>query len=821
MFDGLVQDVRFAIRSLRRAPAFAAVTIATIALGIGANTAIFSVVQAVLLQPLPFDEAQELVFVRGELGARAVFNWPISPRILLDMRERSTRVTEFAGLNMFRATLVDREDRPEQIDVAQVTPNLFAMLGVAPILGRDFEESDAAPLPPDADPATAPVPTVMISHDLWRNQLGADQNIVGGFVNIFGADVEVIGVMPADFDILLPSDTMFNGTADAWFTPRIDLVNADRRGAQFEVIGRLAPGATIAQAQGEMDALVVFLHEVDEPARGAGFDLRVVGMQSDITAGVRPLIMALLGAVGFVLLIACANVSNLLLVRATTRDGEFAVRAAVGGNRSRLVRQLLVESLLLAGVGGLFGVVIARFGINSLVALGPDFPRMSSIAIDGSVLGFTLGITVLAALVFGVVPALHASRADVAGVLKSQGRTAGLAGQSLLRTGVVVVEVALSVVLLVGAGLMMRSFAELQSADPGFRTEGVLSFELQLQGNAFPQERRVAFNDELRDKLGAIPGVEAVTAADVLPLRGTSLMGRYGTRAALEDDALYGQAAYRVVYLDYFRTTETGLLDGRAFNASDFAGEGAPTVIVDTLVAQRLWPGERAVGQDLVIRRGPDPEVMEVVGLVQHQRSQSPAFDSTETVYFNARDAGDPNTLQWYVTARVDPGSLGDQVRQVVADMDATLPVSGLRSMTDIEREVMTPTRFALVLIAVFAVLAAVLASVGLYSVLAYVVRQRTAEIGLRMVFGAQVGNVVRLIMSQALVPAVAGIGLGLVAAFWLTRFMATLLVAVAPTDPLTFAATALLFLAISGIASALPAYRAARVDPIDGLRGD
>lgn len=821
MFAGLVQDIRFAFRSLRRAPGFTAVTVVTIALGIGANTAIFSVVQAVLLQPLPFDDSQELVFVRGELGARAVYNWPISPRILLDMRERSARIEEFAGVNLFRATLVDREARPEQISVAQVTPNLFSMLGVPPMLGRDFQESDAEPLAPDADPATASVPTVMVAYDLWRNQLAGDPNIVGGFVNIFGTEVEVIGVMPANFNILLPADTMFIGKADAWFTPRVDLVNADRRGAMFEVIGRLAPGATAAQAQGEMDALVGFLHEISESSRGAGYDLRVVPMQSEVTAGVRPLILALLGAVGFVLLIACANVSNLLLVRATTRDGEFAVRAAVGGNRGRLTRQLLVESLLMAGLGAVLGIAIARFGINSLVAIGPDFPRMSSIAIDGGVLGFTLAITVMAAVVFGVIPALHASNTDVAGVLKARGRSSGLAGQSRLRTGVVVAEVALSVVLLVGAGLMMRSFAELQGADPGFRTEGVLTFELQLQGNAFPQDRRAAFHDELRAKLGSLPGVAAVTAADVLPLRGSPLMGRYGTRAALEDDALYGQAAYRTVLPDFFDTTETRLLDGHGFEASDFAGDGAKTVVIDNLVAARLWPGERAVGKDLVIRRGPEPEVMEVIGIVQHQRSQSPAFDSTETVYFNAREGGDPNTLQWYVSTTVEPGSLGAQVRQAVAELDGSLPVSGLRTMADVEREVMTPTRFALVLIGVFAVLAAALAAVGLYSVLAYVVRQRTGEIGLRMVFGARVGNVVHMVFRQALAPALTGIAIGLVAAWFLTRFMATLLVCVAPTDALTFAATALLFLVISALASALPAYRAARVDPIEGIRGD
>lgn len=822
MSDSLLQDLRYAFRTLRRSPGFAAIAILTIAMGIGANTAIFSVVQAVLLRPLPYADPAALVYVRGALSNRAVFNWPISPRILLDMRERSSLVGSFGGLNSGRGTLIDREGRPTQIEFGRITPNLFSLLGVRPALGRDFTAEDATPIAADADPNSQPTAAVMLSDRIWRTRFGADPEIVGSFIDFLGGELEVIGVMPPGFEILIPADSRFSTNLDAWLTPRLDLVNADRRGAMFEVIARMRPGVTGAQVQGEMDAVVAFIHEINEASRGAGYDLRVTPMQTDITAEIRPLVLALLGAVGFVMLIACANVSNLLMVRASTRAGEIAIRSAVGGSRGRLFRQLLTESLMLAASGAVVGVLLARMGIRWLLALGPpEFPRMESVGIDATVLLFTLALSLVAAVVFGTVPALHASRAEIADVLKYRGRSAALAGRALFRNGVLVTEVALSLVLLIGAGLMIRSFVGLQRAEPGFETNRALTFELQLQGPDYPQGRRIAFVDELRERLTALPGVEAVTAGIALPLHGAGALGRYGTEKALEDDALYGQANYRTVYLDYFRTLGTPLLEGRVFEPADFGGEGAQVVVVDEILARRTWANDSAVGKTLVIRRGPEPELMEVIGVVRHQRSQSPALDSKETVYFNARNDGDPRTQQWFLRTGVDPASLGDQVRAAVAAIDPALPVSNLRTMQSVVNEVMSPTRFALVLIAVFAALAAVLASIGLYSVLAYVVRQRTAEIGLRMVFGARPGDVLSLLLHQAMVPTFAGIALGLVAAFWLTRFMSSLLVEVAPTDPATFVTVALLFIGIAALASAVPVRRATRIDPIESLRGE
>ena len=820
MLGALVQDLRYAARSLRKSPGFTAVAVLTVGLGIGANTAIFSVLQAVLLRPLPYTESDRLVYVRGELRNRDVYNWPISQRILLDMRERSTLMESLAGVVTSSNTLIGGEGDPVQVGFAAITPNLFSVLGARPAIGRDFAAEDAAPLGDDTDPDTIPPAAIILSHRLWQNRFGSDPEIIGRSVQLGGGAVEIVGVMPPDFKLFLPPDSMFSPEIDVWFAPRFDLVNADRRQATFEVIGRLAGEATVAQAQAEMGAVVAFLHEISESSRGAGYNLRVVPMQREITAQVRPIVLALVGAVGFVLLIACANVSNLLLVRASARGGEIAIRSALGGSRARLIRQLLTESIALASLGAVVGLLLARVGIDGLMALGPpEFPRMETVGIDATVLLFTLATSLVAAVVFGTLPALQASRERLAEVLKDRGRGSLLAGLGVLRNGIIVVEVALSVVLLIGAGLMLRSFVELQRAEPGFETEGAVTFELQLTGSQYGRDQRVVFVDELRQRLEGLPGVEAVSAANALPLHGAAALGRYGTEEALDDDALYGQADYRYVHLDYFRAMGTRLLEGRVFDAADFAGDGASVVLVDEFVAGRLWPGESAVGKTLVIRMGPDPERMEVIGVVEHQRSESPAIDSKEAVTFNARRVGDPNTLQWIVRTRGDAASLAGPVRAEVAAMDESLPVSKLRTMADAVGEAMAPTRFALVAIAVFASLALALALVGLYSVLAYVVRQRTAEIGLRMAFGAQSGSILSLVVRQAMVPTVAGIAFGLLVAFWLTSLGASLLVQVSPTDPATFVATSVVFVATAILASLVPALRAMRVDPAQALR--
>lgn len=820
--DGMLQDIRYSARSLRAAPGLVAVAVLMIAVGIGATTAIYSVVRAVLLQPLPYSEPDRLVFVRGELSSRGVFNWPISPRILLDMRERVQTIDELGGVFSFDAVLMNEQGEPVQIRAAGVTPNLFALIGVHPALGRGFNDADAAPLPDGGPPNTAPPTTVILSHRVWQRDFGGDPAVVGRFVELFGGDSEVVGVMDPGFELLMSPDSRAGSDADVWYAPRVDLVNADRRSATFELVGRLQEGATVAQAQSEMEAVVAFLHETNEALRGAGYGIRVVAMHQDVTAQVRPVVLSLLGAVGFVLLIACANVSSLLLVRASGRAGDAAIRAALGASRLRLVRQLLAESLLLAAAGATGGLVLARVGIGWLMALGPpEFPRMESVTVDSGVLGFAVLASVAAALLSGTAPALQVARAGVAGVLQQTGRSAALGRRGVVGNGIIVVEVALAVVLLIGAGLMIRSFEHLQRADPGFRTESALTFELQLQGDRYGQDARAAFAAGLRERLLTLPGVEAVSAATTLPLLGDGAIGRYGTREALEDDSLYGQADYRYVHPGYFDAMGTTVLVGRDFDGSDFAGAGTATVVIDEPIAARLWPAGNAVGQTLVVRFGPEPALMQVIGVVGHQRSRSPAFDSQETVFFNARYVEDPRTTQWVVRTSGEPTSLGPQVRAEIAQLDPLLLVSKLRTYGDIVRDVMAPTRFALVLIGVFAAVALALAVLGVYSVLAYAVRQRTAEFGLRMVFGAEAGSILRLVLRQGMVPTVAGVVLGLTVAAWMTRYMASLLIQVGPTDPVTYGLAGLLFAAVAALASLVPARRATRVDPVRSLRGE
>ncbi len=819
IMDRLLQDVRYALRSLARSPGFLAVAATTIAVGIGATTAIFSAVHAVLLRPLPYPEPDRLVFVRASLTSRGVTNWPISSRILLDLRERVDGIEQMEGQFTFTGTLIDDSDQAVRITTSGVTPGLFQLLGVRPLLGRSFEAEDATPLPDDIDPSAVPPAAVILGYDTWQRHFGGDENILGRFVQLFGNRVEVVGVMPPDFELLMPPDSRMTTRVDAWFAPRMDMVNADRREATFEVVGRLRDGATLAQARAQVDAVVAFEQEINAASRGAGYDLRVVGMHQDVSAGVRPVLLALMGTVLFVLLIACANVSSLMLVRGSLRARDNAVRAALGASRGRVVRQMLTESLVLGAFGAAVGLVLAYLGMKALLALGPpEFPRMDTVSMDATVLAFAVLATVGAALLFGLLPAVRAGRTDVAEVLKEGGRASALGRTGALRGGVVTAEVALSVVLLIGAGLMVRSFIELARSDPGFETDSALTFQTQLQG--YGREQRRVFAEGLSDRLRALPGVDGVSAAAMLPLLGASALGRYGTREALSDDALYGQATYRFVHPDYFRTMGTRLLEGRDFDASDFAGDGAATVIVDQIVARRLWPDESPVGQTLVVRLGPEPQLMQVVGVVEHQRSESPAFDSQEAVYFNARWADDPGVAGWVVRARgVEPATLAPAVRAAVAEMDPHVVVADLKSLQQVVWEVIAPTRFALVLIGIFALIALGLASIGVYGVLSYVVRQRRAEIGMRVVLGAPRPAILSMVVRQGLAPMVTGVGLGLLGSFWLTRFMASLLVHVRPFDPATFAAMAALFGLIGLIAAVVPARRAAGVHPMEALR--
>jgi putative ABC transport system permease protein len=827
--DSLKQDLGYATRTLRKNPGFAITAMLTIALGIGATTAIFSVVNAVLLRPLPYANAERLVLVWGDMRNRGVTDFPFPPGDYPDLKEQGTLFEDFAAVVTARQPLTGDDGEPEQIRGAGATTNIFRLLGARVMLGRDFVEADAAPqenpvqqgAPPAAQqqPPPAPLPGMTIlSHEFWQRRYGGDPSIVGKSITIGGNRSEVIGVLEPGVELLFPPGTNIERRPDAWTAMRLDFAGGSRINVFLRVIGRLEPGVTVAQAQAQMDRLAADLRERFPIKNTAGLHIRVEPMQQDLVQDVRPAILALMGAVTFVLLIACANVANLLLVRASRRERELAVRSALGASGSRLVRQMLAESLLIAAGGAALGLFLAWAGIRLLSAIAPaTLPRIDGVTIDPVVLGFTALAALLAAAAFGVIPAVRASRPDVMQILRSSGRTGALGAGALLRNSVVTAEVALSFILLIGCGLMLRSFIALQNSNPGFDPDNVLTFTANARGEEAEQRR--VFMSQMRERLTALPGVEAVTAANPLPLGDGVANARWGKEDALSDPGKFQQADVHIVLPGYFEAMRTRIIAGRDFTADDNR-DSVNRVIVDRLVAAKAFPGESPIGKRLLVRvRTQEPEWYEVIGVVDHQRNVTLAEDSREAMFFADGYFFHGAANRWVVRTSADPSRVAGAVRAEVQRIDALVPVAELQPMSAFVDRAMAPTRFALVLITVFGVIAAALAAIGLYGVLSTAVRQRTAEIGVRMVFGAQKSSIFRLVIGHGLKLTAAGVAVGLLGAFMVTRVMRGMLVGVAPTDPLTFAAMAALFLAIAAVACFLPARRAAGLDPTAALR--
>ena len=823
--DSFIKDVRYGIRTLVKNPTFTLIATVTIGLGIGANTAIFSVVRAVLLRPLPYDDPDELVMVWSELTARNVENFFLAPTTVRDMRESSTLLEDVAGVNAFQQP-VNIENEPVQLDVGGVTPNFFSVLGVEPFIGRDFTEADAAPADTSAatvfTPGANPPTVTILSHGFWQTYYGGDPTVLGRTLDLGGASLEIVGVLPPDCEPLLPAAANVPPDVALWTVPRFNLVAWNPANVAFAGVARLNDGVTVEQAQAELSSFAQRLSEQIPIFATSGTEFVARPLHDDLTADVRPVVLTLLGAVGFLLLIACANVSNLLLIRAALREREMAVRAAIGASRARLVRQMLIETTLLAGLGAGLGLFLAQGGVAALLALQPDnLPRLDTVRIDGMVLGFTLFASLTAAVLFGLVPALQGSRMQLADSLKDHGKASSNARHEWLRSAVVVTEVALSVILLVGAGLMLRSFVRLQSVDPGFDPSDVLTFGAPLPGIRYPAaEDRALTMDRMRERLESLPGVEGVTAVFPPLLDGPAFNGRYGTERALEDESYFKQAAYRVVQPEFFETMRAELVDGRFLTRADNA-DSASVVVIDDKLAQMTWPGESAVGKRLLTRFFTnDPLWVDVVGVVKPLRHTTLAEESRETIYFVDRYVGSFTGATWMVRAR-DPLSLVDATRREVAAIDPTVPLADVRLLEDYVTDDMGPTRFSLTLIAVFGLTALLLASVGLYGILSSVVRRRTAEIGVRMAFGAQAGSILAMVVRQGLFLAVVGLGIGLLTAFWVTGLVESLLVDVAPADPVTFGATAVVFLVVATLSCYVPARRATLVDPVVALRDE
>jgi putative ABC transport system permease protein len=823
-----LKDLTYAGRGLRKNLGFATVATITIALGIGACTAIFSVVNAVLLRPLPYAEAQRLVIIWGELRTRNVNDWPFSPPDLRDLQRQSTEVfDDIAGIiPAGRVPIASPGLDPEQIRVAGATSNLFRVLGARMIAGRDFVADDGTPPPQLPNQAAAPpVPVAAIlSHPFWQRRYGGDAGIVGKDVDLGNGKARIVGVLAPGFELLFPPRVNIAAAPDMWTAARINVDTANRNNVVFRVIGRLKPGVSLQQAQLQVDRIATDLRAHYEIKQTAGFYMHAIPMFEDLVGDARPAILSVMGAVAFVLLIACANVANLLIVRAAARSRELAVRAAIGAGRGQLIRQMLAESLVIAALGTVVGLLLARAGIRLLIAMGPkDLPRLDAVGMDPWVLAFAIGAGVATAVMCGLVPALRASRTDVMEALRSVGRSSGgLAGGRSLRGAVIVAEVALSFVLLVGAGLMLRSVLALASVEPGFDPNGVLTFIVQPQ--ARQAEQRQGFMDQVQQRLLAIPGVVGAAAVTPLPLDGQLINGRWGTEAALSDPATFRQANFHVVVPGYFETLRTRLIAGRTFTAADNnidqRSDMPRQIIIDDQLAALAFRGESAVGKRLLLRiTTPEAQWYDVIGVVQHQRHSSLATPGPEAIFVPNGHFGHGFASRWAIRTAGDPMSVVSAVRAAVAQVDPRAPLAEIQPMTTFVDKAMAPVRFTATLIGIFAVVAVVLAAVGLYGVLSTIVRQRTAEIGMRMVFGAPRASIVNLVVGEGLRLAATGTVLGLAGAFAVTRVMTSMLVGVNPTDPATFGAIVALFTVIAAMASWIPARRASRLDPMNAIR--
>ena len=822
-----LNNLRIAIRVLLRSPLFTLTAVVTIALGIGASTAIFSVTNAVLLQPLPYRDADRLVYAGMELRQRHVRDLPFSNADYIDLREGTKNTFEdFAGVFSFRQVILHDDGTPEEVKLAIATTNFFRMLGGKIVIGRDFEDGDGAPQPPAAAPGAPPgerKPVIaVLSYEYFRRRYGANPAILGHPMRATGGPSPiVVGVLAPNFRLYFPPQAGEDLAPDIWIANRLGYDASQRNNFGIRAIGKLRPGATLKQGQDAANLVAAEARKNFLISGTAGYNIDLEPLRQHLTAKVQPAILALMGAAIFLLLIACANVANLLLVRASLRQRELAVRAALGGNRWRLVVPLLTEAGLLAIAGALGGLALAWMGIRVLRVLAPeDLPRLETIRISVEVLGFTALACLVAIGIFGMLPAWRASRPGVANLLRGSGRNAGLIGGNTLRNAVVMAEVALCFVLLVGSGLMFRSFVELERIDPGWDPHRVLTFQVAgIPRNADTPEKRAVFVRAVKDRLRAIPGVESVTAASPFPLAAPFFPIRWGREEAQADASKFQAADSQVVLPGYFETMHVPVLAGRTFNDDDNL-PGRNFVVIDEVLARKAFHGESAEGRRILIRiRSPEPEWVQVIGVVEHQHENSLTEAGREQVYFADAFLGSGTTNFWAIRTGNDPQNYANVVGAAVKEVDPQVLVNQIQTGDRLIDQAQSGTRFSLLLIAVFATIAGVLAGVGLYGVLATTVRHRTAEIGVRMALGAEPGRVFQLVVAQGLRLSAIGLLCGLVAAFGLTRLMRAMLVGVRATDPATFGAMIFLFLLIAVVSSWAPARRAAALDPAKALR--
>jgi len=817
----LVQDLRYGARMLLKTPAITFIVILALALGIGANTAIFSVLNAVVLRPLPFDHPDELLFLNER--SPVLDEMSIAYPNFTDWRNQN-RVFEKIGVYNRSSYNFTGYGDAERILTGQVSADLFAALRAKPLIGRVFTNDEDKP---------GAAPVVVLSYALWQRRFGGQANILNQSLNFNGRSYTVIGVMPPEY--------AFPTRVEMWVPlgPLSDDPNWQQRGNHPGLygVGRLKPGVTQAQAQADMNNIAANLNK-QYPDSNANNGIRIRTMMEVLVGStVKQTLWILFGAVGFVLLIACANIANLLLARATGRRKEMAIRAAMGASRWRIARQLLTESLLLALIGGGLGLGVARLAVKFILYISPTaIPRSREIGLDWRVLAFTLGVSVLTGILFGLVPALQAGEVDVHETLKEAGR--GTSARHWLRSSLVIVEVATTMVLLIGAGLMIRSFYRLQNVNPGFSYENLTSFTVALPARKYPNlEQRSQFFNRLVQDLRTLPGVQAVGAASGLPLGNNGWQTSFlvdGRPQPPPGDRPLMEAC--TVTPDYFRAMNIPLLRGRYYNEHDdrsfIAGKdlsklnegerlvaGTNVIIVDEQFAKRYWPNEEAVGKHIRFGTDATAPALEVVGVVGRVKMEGLDNDSNRVQGYFSFSQVPFQGMTVIIKGQGDPNQLIASARNQVRSLDPDQPIYNIRTMDEIRGESIAPQRLNLTLLSIFAGIAFVLAIVGIYGVMSYAVTQRTHEIGIRMAIGAQPRDVFKMILRQGMMLTIIGMAAGLLGAFALTRLMATMLFSVRPTDPMTFGGVALLLFAIALIACYIPGRRATKVDPVNSLR--
>ncbi|MGE5209315.1 MAG: ABC transporter permease [Alphaproteobacteria bacterium] len=812
----MLKDIRFAWRQLFKQPAFTTIAVITIALAIGATTAVLSLVNGLLIRPLPYREPQQLVLLLQHFKSQNLERIPVSPPEFKDYEARTHSFEKLGAFGFTNFNLAG-EDKPERIPSALVTAGVLPLLGVSPIKGRFFQPEECVPGRDDV---------VIISARLWQRRFNSDPQIIGTKLLLNGKNSTVVGVMPASFDFPLQlfnlgNGGQFGGRAEIWkplaFTD--DQMKA-RYSRSFFIVGRLASGSSLAQAQAEIETINTQMRREhpDNYSQDNSFGGDVFLLQELAIGGMRPALLILLGAVFLVVLIACANLTTMLLARAAAREREIAIRVALGAGRLRLLKQVFTESVLLALIGGAAGIVLALWGVELLKTIGAQtVPRLREVNVDLVVLGVTLVVCVGTGIIFGLAPGLASARPELTEALKegSRGSTGG-GRRNRLRNGLVIAEVALALVLLSGAGLLIKSFARLQNVNPGFNPQGVVTFEISLPKIQYPDSAAIVrFNNEAQRRIAALPGVQAAGFSTILPLAGTNSDSSFAIEGrAKNDKSPSPDEEIREVSPDYFRALQTPLIKGRFFTDADKT-DAPPVIIVNQAFAKKFWPNEDALGKRIVMGGMSDnPQWITIVGIVGDMRHFGLDVDPKPEMYVSFAQSAYFTTI-YVVRSNQDPRTLLPAIHREMQAIDPAVPVANVRTFEDVVADSVAPRRLSVVLLGVFAGIAVLLASVGIYGVMSFLVVQRTHEIGVRMALGAQRSDVLKLVLARSLKLIFAGTIIGLIVAVMSTHALRALLYSVSAFDATTFALVTVLLGAVALGASYVPAIRATRADPM------